>query len=788
MAELTAKVRLEVKDALSALDKLERRIQSINSTINGQSTKANSIDRQVKKIVSSVTQVDNANKRAATSASQMASGYKNANKQASILTKNLRTLVSTYLGVMGAKAVLGASDTLTSGQNRLNAINANGGEYTPEVYAKTAQQLDKVYAAAQRARTGYSDMLRSVSKVMTLAGDAFGNNMDNAIRFQEIMAKSYALAGASAAEQASSMYQLTQALGSGILQGDELRSVREGAPLAYKEIEKFAQKVLETDKSLKELASDGQITSDIVVAAIMNAGDAIDQQFQNTTTTFAQAGDMIKNAATKAFQPVLEQLNSMLNSESMAVFLNNVINMLYLLADAASWLIDVFAAFFNFMFENWSWMQWVVYAFVAAGLLYIGILAGQWIKAHILMAAATWKAWLPWVAGIAVLALVLTYIAHVANTAASGAQFIQEVCLTLAAVLIATAAVVGLIIGNVALGIVAAILALVLLLVVAISRYGEQIGQVIAAVASVVWNIFVTLVATIIQGAVLPLVYAWQQFANFFGNVFTDPIAAIIHMFEGLANAVLGILKTIASGIDAIFGSNLASTVSGWMSKVSGKADELAGKYGNGKYETKSEAVSALNDLMSGAVDKFTWDTSLAIKQGGEVGSSVQSAINNFGSGIQSKFQNISTNGLNLGSDYGTFTGTNGLNYATNPNLNLGYTSPSQLSDNLGGLADDKAAKKAGKNPAAKTAKNTGKTAKNTGKMADSMDMTQEDLEYLRKIADMEWKKEFTTAQITVDMSNYNTINGTEDIDGIVTKLADKLYEELNVVANGSYV
>ena len=67
------------------------------------------------------------------------------------------------------------------------------------------------------------------------------------------------------------------------------------------------------------------------------------------------------------------------------------------------------------------------------------------------------------------------------------------------------------------------------------------------------------------------------------------------------------------------------------------------------------------------------------------------------------------------------------------------------------------------------------------------MDLTQEDLEYLRKVAEMEWKKEFTTAQITVDMSNYNTINGTEDLDGIVTKLTDKLYEELNVVANGSY-
>ena len=80
-----------------------------------------------------------------------------------------------------------------------------------------------------------------------------------------------------------------------------------------------------------------------------------------------------------------------------------------------------------------------------------------------------------------------------------------------------------------------------------------------------------------------------------------------------------------------------------------------------------------------------------------------------------------------------------------------------------------------------------GKTADNTGKMANAMDLAEEDLEYLRKIADMEWKKEFTTAEIKVDMSNYNTLNGDSDLDGIVTKLADKLYEELDMVANGVY-
>ena len=176
------------------------------------------------------------------------------------------------------------------------------------------------------------------------------------------------------------------------------------------------------------------------------------------------------------------------------------------------------------------------------------------------------------------------------------------------------------------------------------------------------------------------------------------------------------------------------------MNGVSGKANELADKYGNGTYETKSDAVGALNDMMSGAVDKFTWDTSLAVSQGASVGASVQGGIN-------SAFDKVK-NGI---SGFGGNDPANALNTT------------------------------------AYDPKDLAKTADNTDKIADSMDLTAEDLEYLRRVADMEWKKEFTTANITVDMSNYNTINGDGNLDGIVTKLADRLYEELDSVANGVY-
>jgi tape measure domain-containing protein len=200
------------------------------------------------------------------------SATKKTNTAVSALTKNLRALVSTYVGLMGVKAVLNTSDTLTSARNQLNNLPGGNAQLTQST-------MDKTYAAAQRSRGNYTDMLSNVGKTMTLAGASFQNNVDNAIRFQEIMSKAYTIGGASAAEQHSSMYQLVQALGSGILQGDELRSVREGAPIAYEEIEKFCQGVLKTDKSLKELGADSLVTSDMVVAAIMSAEDRINQSF-----------------------------------------------------------------------------------------------------------------------------------------------------------------------------------------------------------------------------------------------------------------------------------------------------------------------------------------------------------------------------------------------------------------------------------------------------------------------------------------------------------------------------
>ena len=613
---------------------------------------------------------------------------KRANQEVSNdILRRLRGVVGAYLGVMSLRVVIDTADTITSAENKLN--NINGGDTNA-----TQSQMDAMYAAAQRSRMGYGDMMANVSKSMTLAPNAFGGNMDNAIKFQEIMAKSYALGGASAAEQSSSMYQLIQALGSGRLQGDELRSLTEGAPLAAKEIEKYVQGVLAakeaeqgleagalgSKKALKDLGSEGILTSDMLVNAMLNAGDGIEAAFANTKMTFAQFGVMAKNTLTKSFEPALQKINEALNTLADNGAFNALSAVLTIIGKVAYWVASGFA----WIAENWNTLKIIILPLITL----LGLL------------------------GFAMLAFA-------AYTTLS----------TLAAKLFGNAALMAWLkaLWPVAL-VIAAIVAVIAYLNSLGISFGEILGFIVSGImgaASVIWNTLVTLLTVILKSILLPLFQQWDNFANFFGNLFNDPITAIVRAFEGLADTVLSILQTIADGIDAIFGTNLGETVQGWRDWVGTKADDLANKWGNGTYEEKSAVSDEIDKLLSDVSTSLLWDTSDAHA---------------------------------MGYDWGMSAGN-------------------WVSDKLSGLAkwDD-------------MLKVDEEISNNTGNMADSMQLTAEDLKYLRDVANMEWKKEFTTANITVDMTNNNNVSNDYDLNSLAIGLRGMIEEEMYAVANGTYV
>lgn len=783
---LKATVRLDTKNAEASLKRLESKIKAVNKAINSTSTGNNKLDKAINKAVTSTNKLDtatkkvanttqkvvSANEKAANSARKMRDNYNSSNTAASKLLRTMRSLAGTYLGIMGARAIIGASDTITSAENRLNNLPGANEE-------STRLSMDKIYSAAQRSRSGYGDMLNNVSKTITLAGDAFQNNIDNAIKFQEIMAKSYSIGGASAAEQASSMYQLVQALGSGILQGDELRSVREGAPIAYKAIEEFAQGVLKTDESLKELASQGKITSDMVVAAIMNAEEQINKSFENTKMTFAQAWNIIKNMALQAFRPVLQMFNELLNSKAGRMIINGIGYAFVFLANTILWVGDILGSFFNWCAENWNWLQYVVIfalAAIATYLIYTTAIAiaqaairiGLWIAEH-------WQILLI----ILTIAALVTALIWLTNTTADGCEFmIKALALVgLAIVLI------GLITGSTAtvvIGILVMVVALLLKFAQEIIGGAYWCGAVICNIIIGAANVFEAccnwlgvLWNNTIAGIVNVGMGLWnsiQAIAQNIGIAFENGWIHAQNAFWSFISAVLQGVKWLEPAINAIakaFGKD-GVNISGLISDISGKQQSTksyvsVGDAWNSGMNTKS--YDSFSDAWSKGMNTHDYfNLSDAYNKGAQVGANLQDKVGSWGSAIKDKLSGLNFDNfdkLNGALGMGIGDPNSGGSYLPNindPAYGLGNYDPSGVLD---GIKD------------------------NTDSIKDSMDLSNDDLDFLRQIADMEWRNEFTTAEIRVDMTNNNTVTGERDLDGIVEYLSDVLRNEMTNVADG---
>ena len=218
-------------------------------------------------------------------------------------------------------------------------------------------------------------------------------------------------------------------------------------------------------------------------------------------------------------------------------------------------------------------------------------------------------------------------------------------------------------------------------------------------------------------------------FANFFGNVFNDPVGSIARLFFDLVDTILSLLQTLASAIDTIFGSDLAGAVQGWRDSLGGWVDSTFGQGEEIMAKLSSEDLHLDRFEYSGA-----WDAGYS-----------------FGEGIDESIANF-----NLSDIFG----------ATDIPSVEDYTSGF---DNIGGLGSD-----------------VGSIADNTGAIADSMDITEEELKYMRDIAEQEAVNRYTTAEISVDMSGMqNNINNNDDIDGFVSKLTDSVNEAVDNMTEG---
>ena len=683
---------LTLKDDISKrLKSIEKRVNSLTKTMNNfnkgivKSTKdTNELSKRVekvstatKKLATASKNVNNLNKslkNTRTTAFQAKSGVDE-------LTRSVKRLAMAYLGVMSIGSILDTADTITGATNKLSTVYRmeNPDASNAETKAVVQGQMDDIFASAQRSRSDYNATMQNVGKMLINAGDTFEGNLDKAIAFNELMAKSYSIGGASQKEQDSSMYQLIQALGSGTLAGDELRSVREGAQVAYKYIEEYAQKLYDTETSLKDLAAKGLITSDIVTNAILENADAINSMFNDTQVTFEQTWVSMRNNFVKAFEPVLQKLTTLLNNQDFQEMLEGITS--------------AFVTASNLVLQA---LDWIATAWKEANDFvqkHSDILANVLLPTIVTLITA----WLAWIAVTAIQAMIANW----------------SILLIVGAIL--------------------AVIAALTWLITEFEGFANWLGSLIGGLVATIWNFVVWL----INGVWASVVRTYNFIANLvniFGNMFTNGFAGFFasvgKLFLSFVEVIVDGLMWIAGLFDDIFGTNLNEGLGNFQDKVNELIEAELGP--NEKvYMKKIEAVDVLDK-----VDPNEWS-----KVGGNIGTTIHDKLN--------EAKDWLGNSLNTGA-------------SPFPNGNDWDTT-------------------------IKNALDGSNTGDNIGNIADSIELTKEDLEYLRELAEMEAINRFTTAEIKVDMSNYNTINGENDLDGLVEKLSEKIEEEMHIVAEGTY-
>lgn len=298
-------------------------INSVNFGYSRLNTIVSSVEKSIRDNTSEQYRFNNA----------VASGTNTATQMASRLQNGINRYVTMAATAFGGKQLIDASDTSIGNSARLGLIT--------DSYAQQLALQQQIYQSAKNARGIYSDTVDTVAKLGLLAGDAFNNNAE-VVKFSELMQKSFALSGASTMEKQSAMYQLTQAMSAGKLQGDEFRSIMENAPMLAQAIADFTGK---SKGELKEMSAEGTITADIIKGAMFSAADDIEQKYETLPMQFGDAWNGIVSDAQVAFQPVFEMMNNALNSgigQGMLSGITENIQWLSQLAqEAGTWIQDM---------------------------------------------------------------------------------------------------------------------------------------------------------------------------------------------------------------------------------------------------------------------------------------------------------------------------------------------------------------------------------------------------------------------------------------------------------------
>ena len=623
-------------------------------------------------------------------------------QQANELTNTIKRAVAAYISIQSVGKALNISDELVQTTSRLNMMN--------DVVQTTAELVNMVYAAAQDARGSFGQMADVVARFGNNAKDAFSSS-EEVVAFADLIQKQMTIAGASTQEAANAELQLSQALGSGVLRGDELNSIFEQAPNLIQNIADYLDVPI---GKIREMAADGELSADVVKAAIFSAADDINSKFNEMPMTWGQMWQSMQNTALIAFQPVLQRLNDLANSEAFQTFIQGAIEAMATLANILLNVFEVAASVGAFIGDNWSIIAPIIYGVIAALGAYLAIMGI--------------------VNAITAISAAIDATKAAADALAAGQTFlwtVQQYGLNAALAACPITWIIVLIIALIAI-IFAVCNAIAKMTGIANSGFGVITGGV-----NVVIQFFKNLGLTVANIA-LGIGNAIAALASNMMTAFHNAICSVQSWFYNLLSTALSVIEGICSALNKLpFVEFDYSGISSAADDYAAKASEAAGNKED--YQSISDAFNEGFTTFDAFQDGWASD---AFNAGAAWGDGIADKVSNFS--LSDVFGQ--TDIPNVG-DY-----TSGFNDAI---------ANSGVGDSIGNIDD------------------------NTGKIKDSLDVTEEDLKYLRDIAEQEAINRFTTAEVTINQTNNNNVSSDTDLDGFITALDDAMGEAIDEVTNG---
>lgn len=682
---------------------------------------------------------------------------RDGSSSANNLWNKIKGIASAYMLLQGVKGTIGIADELTMTNARLNLMTGD--------LQKTKEVQDQIYASAMRSRAGYLETADAVAKLRLRAGQIFKTN-DEAIAFSETLNKMFAIAGASQSEMYSATLQLTQALGSGVLRGEEFRAVFEAAPNVMQAVADYMNLPI---GKLREIANEGAISADIVKNAMFQASKKVDEQFKQIPVTWSQMWRIVKNHTIKATEPILERIRNITKSERFIKFADMVGVAIQKTADflivAFDTVSNVVATCFDFIVQHASKIQ-TLSNMVAEALSTIW----KWVVAIADFVVNNWSLIEPIVWGI-VGAFVALQVVQAIALITSAFQWMVATYNAIAyqiALFKMTIAQWGF---NAALmacpitWIILAVIALIVLFYLAIAAINKLCGTSISA-TGIIAGCFAWLGATIYN----IFVGVWNGIlvvVDFFSNVFISIIEFILNACNGgfnsfgdaCANLIgqiidwfLSLGRVVTKIIDAIFGTNWTAGLNALSNKVT-----AWGKNEKGITIERNIVGKTIGLKRTSATDWYN--------KGYEWGASLSNAFS-------------SSNKL---PDFGQTLIPTDFGYtpiSTNFNQSMIPTDANSPATDIG---------KALKNGFGDTNDALNRIANNTDSINSSLSASDEDLSYMRDLAEREAINRYTMPSYKVEMTNHNQVASELDVGKIMRLLEEQVYKLATSSADGSH-